>query len=102
MSTTIPQYPFDPTGVAVTNLVTETQAIQSRGMFDHYYIVPRSGPFYAESVRLRLYPAGANVNNPLGGTLLEEGEHFNFGYHFAHASHTIGKPIYGAISFLLS
>lgn len=99
MSTTIPQYPFDPTGVAVTNLVTETQAIQSRGMFDHYYIVPRSGPFYAESVRLRLYPAGANVNNPLGGTLLQEGEHFNFGYHFAHASHTIGKPIYGAISF---
>lgn len=99
MSTTIPQYPFDPTGVAVTNKVTETQAIQSRGMFDHYYIVPRSGPFYAESVRLRLYPAGANVNNPLGGTLLVEGEHFNFGYHFAHASHTIGKPVYGAISF---
>jgi hypothetical protein len=99
MSTVLPQYPFDPTGLAVSNKVTETQAIESRGMFDHYYIIPRSGPFYAESVRLRLYPVGANVNNPAGGTPLEEGVHFNFGYHFAHASHTIGKPVYGAISF---
>jgi hypothetical protein len=99
MSTVLPQYPFDPTGLATSNKVTETQAIESRGMFDHYYIIPRSGPFYAETVRLRLYPAGANVNNPAGGDLLEEGLHFNFGYHFAHASHTIGKPVYGAISF---
>lgn len=99
MSTVLPQYPFDPTGTASTNLVTETQAIQSRGMFDHYYIIPRSGPFYAESVKLRLYPNGANVNNPLGGELLEEGVHYNFGYHFAHASHTIGKAVYAAISF---
>lgn len=99
MSTVLPQYPFDPTGTASTNVVTETQAIQSRGMFDHYYIIPRSGPFYAESVKLRLYPTGANVNNPLGGELLEEGVHYNFGYHFAHASHTIGKAVYAAISF---
>lgn len=99
MSTVLPQYPFDPTGLATSNKVTETQAIESRGMFDHYYIIPRSGPFYAETVRLRLYPAGANINNPAGGEPLEEGLHFNFGYHFAHASHTIGKPVYGAISF---
>lgn len=99
MSTVLPQYPFDPTGLATSNKVVETQAIESRGMFDHYYIIPRSGPFFAESVKLRLYPIGANVNNPVGGQLLEEGIHFNFGYHFAHASHTIGKPIYGAISF---
>jgi len=99
MSTVLPQYPFDPTGLATSNKVVETQAIESRGMFDHYYIIPRSGPFFAESVKLRLYPIGANVNNPIGGQLLEEGIHFNFGYHFAHASHTIGKPIYGAISF---
>ncbi|MNZ21801.1 hypothetical protein D3C78_388820 [compost metagenome] len=68
-------------------------------MFDHYYIIPRSGPFYAETVKLRLYPAGANVNNPAGGQPLEEGVHYNFGYHFAHASHTIGLPVYGAITF---
>lgn len=99
MSTVIPDYPFDPTGLAETNLVTETQAIESRGTFEHYYVVPRVGPFYAESVKLRLYPIGANVNNPAGGQLLEEGEHYNFGYHFAYASHTIGKPVYGSITF---
>ena len=99
MSTVLPQYPFDPTGQATTNKVTETQSIRSRGMFDHYYIVPRLGPFYADSVKLRLYPQGANTNNPAGGTPLEEGVHYNFGYHFAYASHTIGLPVYGAITF---
>ncbi len=99
MSTVLPQYPFDPTGVAPSNKVTETQSIRSRGMFDQYYIIPRSGPFYAESVKLRLYPQGANVNNPSLGVPLEEGVHYNFGYHFTHASHTIGLPVYGAISF---
>lgn len=99
MSTVLPQYPFDPTGVAATNKVTETQSIRSRGTFDHYYIIPRSGPFYADSVKLRLYPQGANVNNPALGTDLHEGEHYNFGYHFAYASHTIGLPLYGAITF---
>ncbi|MND13261.1 hypothetical protein D3C81_21730 [compost metagenome] len=99
MSTVLPQYPFDPTGVAATNKVTETQSIRSRGTFDHYYIIPRSGPFYADSVKLRLYPQGANVNNPALGTPLVEGEHYNFGYHFAYASHTIGLPVYGAITF---
>lgn len=99
MSTVLPDYPFDPTGLAVSNLITETQAIESRGTFDHYYVIPRVAPFFAESVKLRLYPIGANVNNPAGGTLLEEGVHFNFGYHYAYASHTIGKPIYGSINF---
>ena len=99
MSTVLPQYPFDPTGVAATNKVTETQSIRSRGMFDHYYIIPRSGPFYADSVKLRLYPQGANVNNPALGRALVEGIDYNFGYHFAYASHTIGLPVYGAITF---
>jgi len=99
MSTVLPQYPFDPTGLAETNLVSETQAIRSRGMLDHYYVIPRSGPFYADSVKLRLYPAGTNVNNPAAGLPLEEGVHYSFGYHFAQASHTIGKAIYAAITF---
>lgn len=99
MSTVIPDYPFDPTGVAETNLVVETQAIESRGTFDHYHVVPRVAPFFAESVKLRLYPIGANVNNPAGGEALEEGIHYNFGYHFAYASHTIGKPVYSSITF---
>lgn len=98
MSTTIPQYPFDPTGLAETNKVIEVMAVKSKGMFDHYYVVPRVAPFYAESVKLKLYPVGSNPNNPAQGQELTEGIHYNFGYHFAHASHTIGKPVYGAIS----
>lgn len=99
MSTVIPQYPFDPTGLAQSNQVVETQAIKSRGTFDYYYVVPRVSPFYAEGAELRLYPVGTSTANPLGGQLLEEGVHYSFGYHFAQASHTIGKPVYGAITF---
>lgn len=99
MSTVIPQYPFDPTGLAESNKVTETQAIKSRGTFDYYYVIPRVSPFYAEGAELRLYPVGTSTANPLAGQKLEEGVHFSFGYHFAQASHTIGKPVYGAITF---
>lgn len=99
MSTVIPQYPFDPTGLAASNKVVETQAIKSRGTFDHYYIVPRVSPFFTEGAKLRLYPVGTNPNNPAQGQPLEEGVHYNFGYHFTQASHTIGKPVYGAITF---
>lgn len=101
MSTIPTPYPFDPVGTAASNKVTETQIIQPRGTFDHYYIVPRYAPFYAESVKLRLYPMGANVNNPAGGRLLVEGVDYDLGYHFAHASHTIGKAVYGSINFFM-
>lgn len=99
MSTVIPQYPFDPTGLAETNKVVEVVAVKSRGILDHYYVVPRAAPFYAESAVLRLYPAGTNPNNPSQGIALVEGVHYNFGYRFSQASHTIGMPVYGAITF---
>lgn len=99
MSIAYPQYPFDPTGVATTNKVVETQSIRSRGTFDQYFILPRVGPFYAQGAKFRLYPQDANVNNPSLGRDLVEGEDYSFGYHFMYASHTIGLPVYGAINF---
>jgi hypothetical protein len=99
MSTVIPQYPFDPTGLEASNKVIETQAIQSRGTFDHYFVIPRVAPFFADGLSLRIYPTGTNPNNPAQGRDLVEGVDYNLGYHFADASHTIGKQVYGAISF---
>jgi hypothetical protein len=90
MSTVIPIYPFDPDGDAVTNLVHEQQPLESNGVFDYFYVMPRSGPFYAGSVKLKLFP---------GGIDLIEGKDYNFGHHFMDASHTIGQAIYGSITF---
>ena len=90
MSTELPLYPFDPDGNAATNLVHEQQTIQSNGVFDYYYIIPKAAPFYARSVKLKLYP---------GGTELVEGQHYNFGFPFQAATHTIGQAVYGAITF---
>lgn len=90
MSTVIPIYPFDPDGDAVTNLVHEQQPLESNGVFDNFYLIPRAAPFYAGSVKLVLYP---------GAIPLIEGKHYNFGHHFKDASHTIGQAIYGSITF---
>lgn len=90
MSTVIPIYPFDPDGDAVTNLVHEQQPLESNGVFDNFYLIPRAAPFYAGSVKLVLYP---------GGRPLIEGKDYNFGHHFKDASHTIGQAIYGSITF---
>jgi hypothetical protein len=90
MSTVIPIYPFDPDGDAVTNLVHEQQPLKSNGVFDNFYLIPRSAPFYAESVKLKLFP---------GNIPLIEGTHYSFGHHFKEASHTIGRAIYGSITF---
>lgn len=91
MSTLIPIYPFDPDGTAATNLVHEQQTIESNGVFDYFYIIPKAAPFYAgDSLKLTLYP---------GGRTLVEGKDYNLGYHFMDASHTIGLPVYGAITF---
>lgn len=90
MSTAIPIYPFDPNGDAVTNLVPEQQPLKSSGVFDNFYIIPKAAPFFAGSVKLTLYP---------GAIELKEGKDYTFGHHFMAASHTIGQPIYGSISF---
>lgn len=90
MSTEIPVYAFDPDGTLPENLVTEQQSIQSNDVFDYFYIIPKAAPFFAGSVKLRLYPSGRE---------LIEGEDYNFGHPFMGATHTIGLPIYGSISF---
>lgn len=91
MSTAIPTYPFDPDGIATTNKVHEQQTIQSNGAFDYFYIIPKAAPFFqGESLKLKLYP---------GGRDLIEGKDYALGFHFMEASHTIGLPIYGAITF---
>lgn len=90
MSTAIPTYPFDPDGNASTNLVHEQQTIQSNGAFDYFYIIPKAAPFYQSGLKLKLYP---------GGRDLIEGKDYALGFHFMEASHTIGLPIYGSITF---
>jgi hypothetical protein len=84
-------YPFDPTGVATTNLIVgERQVINPPGMMDYYYIVPKAGPYFRESMVLTLYPSGR---------VLIEGIDYVCTHLFHAATHSVGQGIYGSVLF---
>lgn len=84
-------YPFDPTGVATTNRVTnENQALSPGQYRDFRFIVPNAAPFYADSVILRRQ----GQSQPL-----VEGVDYFFSHKYVAASYSLGKRIYGSISF---
>lgn len=84
-------YPFDPTGKASTNLVTgERQTVTPPGILDFYFVIPKAGPYFRESLKLKLYP---------GGQPLVEGVDYSCTHLFADATHSIGTGLYGSITF---
>jgi hypothetical protein len=84
-------YPFDPTGSATTNLVSgERQVINSSGIMNFFYIVPKAGPFYRDSLKVKLYPSGVE---------LVEGIDYNPTHYFHAGSHSTGLALYGSITF---
>lgn len=84
-------YPFDPTGTASTNLVTgERQVINPPGATDFYFIVPKAGPYFRDSLRVVLYPSGRQ---------LIEGVDYNCTHMFHAATHATAKGVYGSIAF---
>lgn len=92
MDTTGLLYPFDPTGASPANLVeNERQPINSPGIKNFYFILPKAGPFYAnEAFEAVLFPSGRT---------LVEGVDYAFGHEFRAATRSTGIPVYGSIVF---
>lgn len=84
-------YPFDPTGKASSNKISnEPQVLSPANYRDFQFVVPNAAPFFGEGTKVVLYPSGQ---------VLKEGQDFFFSHLFRDASLSIGKPIYGSISF---
>lgn len=91
MSTSTLTYPFDPTGKASTNLVKgERQTLAAPSMLDFFYVVPKAGPFFRDSLIVTVYPSGK---------ILKEGVDYTCTHVFQAATHSIGLGIYGSITF---
>lgn len=92
---TVNPYPFDPTGTALSNLITgEVQVLTPASQPDQFYIVPTFGPYFSASLQV--------VHRALDNTLttLTEGVDYYPTYVFIGASRACALPICGAISFL--
>lgn len=91
MNTDALLYPFDPTGKATTNLVLgERQVITPPGMMDFYFIIPKAGPYFRNSLKVTHYPSG---------NVLIDGVDYTCSHPFQAATHSIGLGIYGSITF---
>lgn len=85
-------YPYDPTGLASTNLVQNEQHTTTEANFrDYLFIVPQYAPFFAEGLIVQL-------NTGTDTVTLIEGEDYSPALVFVGATRSLGKPVYGAIS----
>lgn len=93
MATTVTAYPFDPTGMASSNLITgERQILVPPDWSDYYFILPLATPFFANgNFQLVLQPSGK---------VLQEGVDYVFCYRFYEATIQCAYPVYGGIYFM--
>lgn len=85
-------YPFDPSGVAPSNLVTnEVQTVTAVNANEYHIVVPNFAPFFRASLVV--------LN---GGTMtpLIEGVDFLFTHKYKEATINTAIPIYGSITLL--
>ncbi len=88
----IQTYPFDPTGSAVTNKVlNEKQALVPPTWKDFHFIIPKSAPFFGNTLVL------TNVDT---GQTLVEGVDWIPSHKFLDASRATARSVYGSITFL--
>ncbi len=87
-------YPYDPSGVAATNLITdELRSVQPPSDINQAsFVIPLKGPFFVES--LKIYTAKNKQ-----GTRLIEGKDFFITHDFVAGSNWLGKPLAGGIAF---
>lgn len=97
MATTlpVPAYPFDPTGSAATNRVTNEQhQLTASNYRDYQLIIPRYAPFFQTGLKLKLRDLANNVRD------LVFGIDYYLSHEFQSASKSTAKRIYGSIYFL--
>lgn len=92
MSAQLPVYPFDPTGTATSNLITnEQQPVQSFNYENFYLIVPQLAPFFTTNLQIQY----SDPLTPL--KTLVEGVDYNLVLPYWGATRSIGLPVYGGI-----
>lgn len=84
-------YPFDPTGTASDNLITdEVHTVNPPDTaYDYFIVIPFHAPFFRNNLKVMYYPEGRE---------LIEGLDFALSYYFLDASHKTARQIYSAIS----
>ena len=87
-------YPFDPTGLAGSNLVQKEQhTTTSINSQNYFYIVPKFSPFFADG----LVVTYTNLETKEVRTL-DRVIDYDLAFLFYGATHSIGKVLYGALS----
>lgn len=85
-------YPFDPTGVSATNLITaERQIIPAANSKGFVLMIPFAAPYFRASLQITFVP---------NGRVLVEGVDYYCTHYFYEATTSIGQPIYGSITIL--
>lgn len=89
-----PLYPFDPTGLAASNLApAEIHTVTAAQGANLSFIVPRAAPFFGASIKVR---NGTLPNSPL----MVQGVDYILTHRFEEASINTSKQVYGSIAFL--
>jgi len=85
-------YPFDPTGSLTSNVIPNERHVLS-GVTDREFnfIVPKFAPFFRNNLRIRHLGLGRD---------LVEGVDYHLTHWFHAASHGVGRPVYGSITFI--
>lgn len=85
-------YPFDPTGSLTSNVIPNERHVLS-GVADREFnfIVPKFAPFFRNNLRIRHLGLGRD---------LVEGVDYHLTHWFHAASHGVGRPVYGSITFI--
>jgi hypothetical protein len=87
-------YPFDATGLLVSNRITgELKTVNQPAGPNLAFVVPAAAPFFKDGLVVR---NGTQSNSPL----MVEGVDYILTHHFIEASLGTGKPVYGSIAFL--
>ena len=89
--TTPNTYPFDPTGLSTTNLVTdENHALTVPDREDFFFVIPKAAPFFRESMIVKRF---------IDDQILVEGVDYTCTHLFYAATKQTGKPVYGSLTF---
>jgi len=96
MSTTVPSYPFDPTGTKASNKIAgEQQILTASNPRDNYFIIPKVAPFFEEGLSISFKDSATGVVRTLKKNIDYYPTHL-----FLDASYSTARPIYGSITFL--
>lgn len=85
-------YPFDPTGMLLSNkIIDEQHAVTENTFRDFHFIVPKFSPFFAGNLKIVHSYQGINK-------VLVENTDYYCALMMVGATRAIGKPVYGAVT----